>query len=213
MKPTNLIFLSLLSAITCTGCIWFVSPPSTGEREVKGNCGSLDCEELLSQVRSNWQSQMINYEHDCQGRVLGVNTYESEGIEKVSFVCWEEPAADGTIQGEWLGTLPFPGSEDTFASKWSCDETLEDCETTLMQLREMNSEVMAKYEVKCAIKDGNLRLLAESTQKSAQVQCSFFAPSIQIDDNGDGISDGEMSKPTGVDIILGKLKLPEASES
>ena len=212
MKPTNLIFLSLLSAITCTGCIWFVSQPTTGEREVKGNCGNLDCEELLAQLRSNWQSQMINYENDCQGKVLGVNTYESEGSQKVSFVCWEEPTEDGNIEGEWLGILPFPGSEDAFASKWSCDETLSDCETTLTQLREANPEEIAEYEVDCAIRDGDLKLLASAGKNSLQVQCSFFAPSVQIDDNADGISDGAGSKPTGVDVILGDLKLPQSSE-
>ena len=209
MKLPHLSLLSLLTFATCTGCILVVDSPDTGATNMKGNCGELTCEELLAQLRSNWQKEVIKYESKCQEKhTLGLNVFEQDGIEKVSLICWNEPDETGTVYGDWLGVFPFPGNEENFASPWKCDGSPE-CDEILSKLPENNPEIARKYEIECAIKQGELVLLIPETEetKEAEVQCQFFVPSTQIDDNGDGISDGEMAKPTGVNIILGKVNL------
>ena len=210
MKSPHLSLLSLLTCATLSGCIWSVPAPETGETLMRGNCGELTCEELLNQLRNNWSKRMIEYEASCQGdKTLGFNVYEKNNSRKVSLICWGKPAEDGVTYGDWLGTLPFPGDEANFVSQWNCLDSPE-CEDTLSKLRSSDSETITAYETECAVKDGELRLLiSEESATKADVKCVFFVPSNQIDDNGDGISDGEAGKPTGVDEILGQVDLPE----
>ena len=93
---------------------------------MRGTCGKLTCEELLTQLRNTWSDKMIKYEASCQGnKTLGFNVYGQNNTQKVSLICWGQPKEDGKTYGNWLGILPFPGNEENFASQWNCLDSQE----------------------------------------------------------------------------------------
>ena len=65
---------------------------------------------------------------------------------------------------------------------------------------------MRDMQQTCALRQGFL-IYSELPDQQYQINCGFFAPSIQIDSDDDGVADGE-GKPVGVDISLGTLSLP-----
>ncbi|NEO99229.1 MAG: hypothetical protein F6K58_11210 [Symploca sp. SIO2E9] len=208
-KHFNLLSLVTFAAPVLISCIY--GHTLAGELTVSGNCGKLNCEQLLAQLKINWSEQISQYTAECQsGKTLGLKVWNRNDSKVVTLICWEDQDSSGTIYGTYLGLLPFPGDEATFASKWNCLNS-DQCKNALIKLRNQYPEEIRQYEVECAIEAGELTLVIPQVNglSEANVQCSFFVPNTQIDDDGDGVADGAIAKPTGVDITLGTLTLPE----
>lgn len=198
MKINRLHCQSLLIAAICS--IAF-SHPVTGQPKILGDCGEQTCESLLEQLRTQWSDKITKHEANCKdNNTLGLQVFANEGEQrKVMVACWGEKDQSGSRSGDLLSILPFPGEEDTFGSSWSCSEG--ECEDILGKLRDRSPDQVKDYEVKCGMEAGTLTLLIspEGANKKVDVQCYFFA-SYLIDDNGDGVADGDQQ--TSADIIL-----------
>ncbi|NET54567.1 MAG: hypothetical protein F6K09_40075, partial [Merismopedia sp. SIO2A8] len=96
LKNFNLLGLVTVAVPVLISCIY--SRTVAGEITVSGNCGDLNCEQLLAQLKSNW----------------------SEQIKVTTLICWGDKDPNGEIYGTSLGLLPFPGDEENFTSKWNC---------------------------------------------------------------------------------------------
>ncbi|NEO29505.1 MAG: hypothetical protein F6K36_03425 [Symploca sp. SIO3C6] len=209
LKNFNLLGLVTVAVPVLISCIY--SRTVAGEITVSGNCGDLNCEQLLAQLKSNWSEQISQYTAECQsGKNLGLNVWNRNESKVVTLICWGDKDPNGEIYGTSLGLLPFPGDEENFTSKWNCWNS-DECKNALIKLRDQYPEEIRKYEVECAMESGELTLVIPQVNglSEANVQCSFFVPNTQIDDNGDGVADGAVAKPTSVDITLGTLTLPQ----
>lgn len=183
-----------------------ITAPALAQKPIIGDCGGQKCDQLLAQLRKKWPQQVRNYESECSGKnTLGLQVYQNAGATKrVGFVCWEPKDSNGSRTGNWLGVLPFPGQEAGFKSEWNCDD--KQCKNTLAKLRQRYPQKLQQYEFACATKNGVLLLNVLENNKQFEIECGFFASSL-VDDNGDGVSDGD--QPTSVSQILGKLELPK----
>lgn len=170
---------------------------------VKGNCRPFNCNLLLKDLQAKWQWQIDEWldSGTCKDKeILGLNVWEKNKKERVvSFICWGETDKSQKVSGNYLGILPFPGEEKNFGSKWNCLNDSE-CENSLQLIQSQYQQKVRELEIRCGLENGELRLL--KNEDKVDVQCVYFVPSTQIDTNLDGISDGEIFKPTGVDVIL-----------
>lgn len=209
LRKFSLLGLVTVAAPVLISCIY--SRPVAGEIILSGNCGELTCQQLLAQLKSNWSEQISQYKAECQsGNTLGLNVWNRDQSKVVTLICWEDQDPSGVTYGTSLGLLPFPGDEASFTSSWNCFNS-DECQNALIKLRVEYPEEIRKYEVECAIESGELTLVMPQVNgvSEANVQCNFFVPNIQIDNDGDGVADDAIAKPTGVDITLGTLTLPE----
>jgi hypothetical protein len=201
----KLIFLTFISSFFLKN----FSPINAFEIErVKGNCAPLNCQLLLQDLQVNWQEQMDQWLNSkkCEDKnTLGLNVWEKGKKNRVvSVICWGESTNPLEIQGTFLGILPFPKNEENFGSKWNCLNNPQ-CENYVEDITTFYPEIARNLEIMCGIKDGELRLLIK--ENTIDIQCVYFEPNTQIDNNLDGVPDGATAKPIGVDITIEQFYL------
>lgn len=158
--------------------------------------------ELLARVREIFPTELDKMAAECNPGEIRARAYQNPGeSERVSLACWEEPEADGSRSGYWLGNLPLSADDLTFAPPWSCAEGEQPCETILPQLRSRYPDRIREAEFQCAMKNGSL-FLAEAEQE-IDVRCGFYAASFW-DEDGDGVIDYE--DPVSVDISVANVQ-------
>lgn len=186
-------------------------PPSASTQTdipVKGNCGAMTCTELWRSLQNRWSAQLADLQQECpEVQTYGLNVWGEQGTKQVSVICWDATTVgeDGTIYGNYYRTFPYPGDEATFLAPTECHGD-PDCTAIWVQLTTAYPREITEMQQTCAFRNGFLIYQPTDQPQAMQVSCAFFAPNIQMDDNGDGVMDGE-GKPTGVDFPLGVLEL------
>ncbi|MGB2925554.1 MAG: hypothetical protein WBB82_09650 [Limnothrix sp.] len=180
---------------------------------VKGQCGEFSCEALFQLLQEQWPEQMAALPEECPIIAsYGLNVWEDTDQKRVSLYCWQEqdetsvdPIFPNAAYGNFYRTFPYPGSENTFLARKDC---LDDaaCEAMWQKFETKYPDEMLAAQQTCAFHQGFLIYNQDEQRGLVDVSCAFFVPSVQIDNDGDGVSDGE-SKPTGVDIPLVSLPL------
>ncbi|OKH12019.1 hypothetical protein [[Limnothrix rosea] IAM M-220] len=176
------------------------------EMLIRGNCGELGCEELWRSLSNRWSETFSQLESECpEVASYGFNSWENDGKTYAGLWCWQaKESGDRETYGNLFRVFPYPGEEDSFLAPTECGAN-PDCGSTWQTLMAAHPEVIREMQQTCALRQGFL-LYSQLEKQEYQINCGFFAPSIQIDSDGDGIADGE-GKPTGVDIALGILSL------
>ncbi len=168
---------------------------------VWGRCDQRYCAEVLQQLRSRWPDVTLTCDDD---RRLGMEVYEaSEGGRRVFSVCWSAPEPNGTRYGNVLPTLPFPGDEAQFLTPWPSDQPYAQTIQTLYP------EAVAGVRSQCALKgtSSGINLRVSEDEDEVQVQCYWIVGAIPIDTDGDYHADGEASRGTFIDAIMGRFPL------
>lgn len=203
IKPLGLVGL-LIGILSITSGFTFrkMSEPT----QVKGECGEFECDELFAELRSRWTEQVRQYEAECtDNKQIGLTLWSRNNWQQISVACWGDKEADGSRTGEFLGILPYPGEEEKFGNNWRCYE--EECEI-LETLKNTYPEEIREDEVQCGFKGGDLQLIDSETEGMVDVQCVFSVGVIVVDTDNDGVIDGEMTRGTFIDNILGSFPVP-----
>lgn len=204
----NNFFLAL--GVTSSFVMNMFSPSQALEIErVKGNCPPLNCVLLLQELEEKWDWKLEEWLNSdkCKDRnTLGLNVWEKEKQERVvTITCWGEKNEDGNFYGSHLGVLPYPGDEQFFGANWNCSNNQE-CESNLEYIESMYPKVKKISEIKCAIENGELRLL--TTPETLDIECVFPKLGEQIDTDADGIID-EMPESSNDDVTDETISQPE----
>lgn len=197
-------------------------PPPTSSIPLQGDCGDMSCESLWRSLQAEWSEVFAQLPEECPDtESYGLDVWEYDGQRNVSLICWQpteidseiDPETDATTEtktryGYFFRIFPYPGTEENFLAPLECYGDEKTCETTWQAIATAYPERLRETQQTCAFRQGFLLQQPQDNASEIAVTCGFFAPSIQIDDDGDGLSDGE-GKPTGVDIPLGTFLLPE----
>ncbi len=169
---------------------------------VRGNCGKRSCSEVLKSLRKLYPNYVQDFEKQCpRPKILSLQVITDEARGQGAFFnCWEAKKQQGTRYGDYLGSLPTPGSESKFL--------------TPLPKSAYTQELQSKYpreikqaQFKCGTKSGNFNILEDKPNNRVKLQCYFIAGAVIIDDNGDFLSEGEVSKGAFVDEILGTFPI------
>jgi hypothetical protein len=201
MNPVKISLICLLLSNLALSANADIKQPKN--RLVRGNCGKLNCDAVIQNLRSRYPSYIQQFERECpQPRILGLETGIGErNTQQAWFNCWEPKKEKGTRYGMYLGTLPLLGSE----TKFSIPLPPESPYTSELKQRYPQSITQAAFQ--CATKSGNFNILNGKESDRVELQCYYFAGVQTLDENGDFKSDGEVSKGAGVDEILGIFKI------
>ncbi|GCE92298.1 hypothetical protein NIES46_03370 [Arthrospira platensis NIES-46] len=174
------------------------SPPPSN---IPGSCHDISCDQLFHTLSETWPEFNLTCEGD---RILSLQVYEHRNRgRRVVLACWNREVDDyGAREGSSLITLPFPGEENRFLSSWP------DSQPSAEELLNTYPEEIKNIRFQCAIESGDINILVSEDRPEADLQCYFQAGVILVDIDGDYVSDGENSRGTGVDRILGTFPLP-----
>ncbi len=201
----SLLIFGIAIALACVG----LPLRATGEATaIVGNCAEFECPELLDELEESFPEAIAEAKSQCsENQFIGMNLWENDS-RRVSLFCWngERDNNAGYREGISLGLFPVPGEEDSFGSSWGCFDAR--CEEQVNTLQETYPEEMRNHELQCGFVGGYLYLLVSETEQKVDIQCVFSAGVILVDIDDDGVSDGENSRGTFVDNILGSFPLP-----
>ncbi|MGL5195829.1 MAG: hypothetical protein ACRC8Y_19770 [Chroococcales cyanobacterium] len=204
--PGSLLIFGIAIASACVGLPLCATGEATA---IVGNCAEFDCLELLNELEESFPEAIAEAKSQCsENQFIGMNLWEQNDSRRVSLFCWngERDNNAGYREGISLGLFPVPGEEDSFGSSWGCFDAL--CEEQVNALQETYPEEMRNHEIQCGLVGGYLYLLVSETEQKVDIQCVFSAGVIFVDIDEDGVSDGENSRGTFVDNILGSFPLP-----
>ncbi|AFY82106.1 hypothetical protein [Oscillatoria acuminata] len=204
--PGSLLIFGMAIAAGCLGLPWRATGEATA---IVGNCAEFDCSELLNELQESFPEAIAEAKSQCsEPQFIGMNLWEQNESRRVSLFCWngERDNTAGYREGVSLGLFPVPGEEDSFGSSWGCFDSR--CEEQVNALQETYPEEMRNHEIQCGLVGGDLNLLVSESEQKIDIQCVFSAGVIFVDIDDDGVSDGENSRGTFVDNILGAFPLP-----
>lgn len=204
--PGSLLIFGIAIAAGCLGLSFRAGGEATA---IVGNCAEFDCLELLNELQESWTEAIASAKSQCsENQFIGMNLWEQNDSRRVSLACWngERDNNAGYREGVSLGLFPVPGEEDNFGSSWGCGDRI--CEEQVTTLQETYPEEMRNHEIQCGLVRGDLYLLVSEAEQQVDIQCVFSAGVIFVDIDDDGVSDGENSRGTFVDNILGSFPLP-----
>lgn len=169
---------------------------------IKGECGVLSCHELWYSLQYRWPKVMSALATECpHTKVYGLEMWEADQQKNVSVICWldTERRGEEPIYGTFFRVFPYPGTEATFRAEKRCNGEVN-CDQVWQAIATKYPDELVRAQQECALRQG---FLSQRRTEPAQIAviCSFFAPSLQLDDDGDGLMDGEF-KPTGVDLLM-----------
>lgn len=164
-------------------------------RIVKGNCEELSCEALWQTLQTKFSKKTTEYLSECSlDNTLSLFVYASESQSKrVYLSCWESQLENGERNGQFLGSLPFPGYEEQFGVKITSNDP------NIQKRLEENSEQVKQISFECATRGGDINILVSDEQK-VSLQCYFSVGVVLVDLDGDWVSDGENSRGTMIDF-------------
>ncbi|MCT7995164.1 hypothetical protein [Laspinema olomoucense] len=201
--------LSVFGMAIASACVGLPLGARGEVTAIVGNCGEFDCPELLNELQESFPEAIASAKSQCsENQFIGMNLWEQNDSRRVSLACWnaERDNTAGYREGVSLGLFPVPGEEDSFGSSWGCGDRL--CEEQVNALQETYPEEMRNHELQCGIRGGDLYLSVSEGEQKVDIQCVFSAGAILVDMDDDGVSDGENSRGTFVDNILGSFPLP-----
>ncbi|NEO10896.1 MULTISPECIES: hypothetical protein [unclassified Moorena] len=203
MKVKKLAIPSIIVGLLVLGCASETPADKTQPRNVAGDCGERQCQEVLADLGDSFPEQIAEWERECSdSKYLNLKVFQNQGQpQRVSFFCWDKPLGNGNRTGTWLGVLPLVANDSTFVKPLVCSNSDQQCQKVLPQLRTNAPELVQKTEFKCATKQGSLFLRV--FEQEIDIRCGFFATSVW-DENGDGLVDNE--DPVSVDISVGNFK-------
>ncbi len=169
---------------------------------IKGDCGTeQSCDQLLQTLRTQWPTAKLNCTRD---RILSLHVFKNNrGGRQVQVACWDTEIKKGDRYGLSRDSLPYPGDEDQFLPP-------------LPRRSRYTEPLTARFpgpvrssQNECGFLGGDIQYRTRKDIDRLELQCVFTAGAILIDTNGDFVSDGETSRGTLIDKIVGKFAISE----
>lgn len=169
---------------------------------VKGDCGTEQtCEQLLQTLRTQWPSAKLNCTRD---RILSLRVFQNDrGGRQVHVTCWDTEVKKGDRYGLSRDSLPYPGDEAQFLPPLPRRSRY----TEPLQTRFPGPVRTSQNE--CGSLGGDIQYRARKDIDRLELQCVFTVGAVLIDTDGDFVSDGEASRGSLIDKIVGKFAISE----
>lgn len=169
---------------------------------VKGDCGTEQtCEQLLQTLRTQWPTAKLNCTRD---RILSLHVFKNtRGGRQVHVACWDTEVKKGDRYGLSRYALPYPGDEAQFLPPLPRRSRYTE------PLNTRFSGPVRSSQNECGFLGGDIQYRTRKDIDRLELQCVFTVGAILIDTDGDFVSDGEASRGTLIDKIVGKFAISE----
>lgn len=169
---------------------------------VKGDCGTEQtCDQLLQTLRTQWPTAKLNCTRD---RILSLHVFQNtRGGRQVHVTCWDTEVKKGDRYGLSRNSLPYPGDEAQF---WP---PLPRRSRYTEPLNTRFPQPVRTSQNECGFLGGDIQYRARKDIDRLELQCVFLVGAVLIDTDGDFVSDGEASKGSFIDKIVGKFAISE----
>ncbi|WP_299491452.1 hypothetical protein [Acaryochloris sp. IP29b_bin.137] len=169
---------------------------------VKGDCGPQQtCDQLLQTLRTQWPTAKLNCTRD---RILSLHVFKNNrGGRQVHVTCWDTELKKGDRYGLSRNTLPYPGDEAQF---------LPPLPRRSRYTEPLNTRFPGPVRTsqnECGSLGGEIQYRTRKEIDRLELQCVFTVGAVLIDTDGDFVSDGEASRGTLIDKIVGKFAISE----
>lgn len=169
---------------------------------VKGDCGTEQtCDQLLQTLRTQWPTAKLNCTRD---RILSLHVFQNtRGGRQVHVTCWDTEVKKGDRYGLSRSALPYPGDEAQFLPPLPRRSRYTEPLTTRF------SDSVRTSQNECGSFGGDIQYRARKDIDRLELQCVFTVGAVLIDTDGDFVSDGEASRGTLIDKMVGKFAISE----
>ena len=169
---------------------------------VKGDCGQeFTCDQLLENLRTQWPTAKLNCTRD---RILALNIFKTpRGGRQVQVTCWDTVLKKGDRYGLSRYSLPYPGDEAQFLPPLSRRSRYTKALTT------RHADQVRTSQNECGFLGGEIQFRTRQELDLLELRCVFTVSAILIDTDGDFVADGEASKGTFVNKIVGKYTISD----
>lgn len=175
---------------------------STVSSTVKGDCGTEQtCDQLLQTLRTQWPTAKLNCTRD---RILSLHVFKNtRGGRQVNVACWDTEVKKGDRYGLSRDVLPYPGDEAQFLPPLPRRSRYTE------PLKTRFPDPVRTSQNECGSLGGDIQYRARKDIDRLELQCVFTVGAVLIDTDGDFVSDGEASRGTLIDKIVGKFAISE----
>lgn len=169
---------------------------------VKGDCGTEQtCDQLLQTLRTQWPTAKLNCTRD---RILSLHVFKNtRGGRQVNVACWDTEVKKGDRYGLSRYAVPYPGDEAQFLPPLPRRSRYTD------PLNTRFPQPVRSSQNECGSLGGDIQYRARKDIDRLELQCVFTVGAVLIDTDGDFVSDGEASRGTLIDKIVGKFAISE----